>query len=356
MMRYSARALACLLVASSTAATSISAMAQSTPAPPAGATVRDILNRAQTEAERRSVEDLIGRLRSGTPATGTKSSPPGTATRTPDLPPAAVPTGLPAATAPGVTPPPVATPPLAPVNASVPAPPSNPQASATPAQPTTRAALPSDATVRAPPAAASIGGPGSVTPVPPATPGIDGTATDATATARTGESSTPPAAPLSSPTAPVGHPIGPDAVFPKPAGLSDAAMQKAPDIAAAKGLPSVDVEVLFDYDTAAITPAAAESLRTLGRALADPRLASGKFVIAGHTDARGRDTYNLALSQRRADAVRLFLIRNFKLDPQSLVARGFGETRLKNRAEPFAPENRRVQVINWTSEVVGKTQ
>jgi outer membrane protein OmpA-like peptidoglycan-associated protein len=128
-------------------------------------------------------------------------------------------------------------------------------------------------------------------------------------------------------------------------------MAKAPDIAREKGLPTVDIEVLFGYDSAAITPAAAESLRTIGRALADARLAGGKYVIAGHTDARGNADYNLALSQRRAEAVRGFLIEQFKLPADALIARGFGESKLKNTRNPRSPENRRVQVINWSSEV-----
>ncbi len=130
-------------------------------------------------------------------------------------------------------------------------------------------------------------------------------------------------------------------------------MARAPDIAKDKALPTVDVEVLFDYDSSVVTPVAAENLMTLGRALADPRLAGGKFVLAGHTDTKGNAAYNLALSQRRAEAVRAFLVEHFKLAPDDLIARGFGESRPKNPRNTQAPENRRVQVINWTSEVAG---
>lgn len=130
-------------------------------------------------------------------------------------------------------------------------------------------------------------------------------------------------------------------------------MARAPEIAKDKGLPSIDVEVLFDYDSSTVTAVAAENLMTLGRALADPRLAGGKFVIAGHTDAKGATSYNLALSQRRSEAVRGFLVEHFKIAPENLIARGFGETRLKNPRDPQGAENRRVQVINWTSEIAG---
>jgi outer membrane protein OmpA-like peptidoglycan-associated protein len=127
-------------------------------------------------------------------------------------------------------------------------------------------------------------------------------------------------------------------------------MVRAPQIAREMGLPTVDIEVLFDYDSSEVTPGAAASLMTLGRALADPRLAGQRFVIAGHTDARGARAYNVSLSDRRAHSVRAFLIEQFKLAPDTLIARGFGEDQLKNPRNPRAAENRRVQIINWSAQ------
>jgi outer membrane protein OmpA-like peptidoglycan-associated protein len=127
-------------------------------------------------------------------------------------------------------------------------------------------------------------------------------------------------------------------------------MDRAPQIAREMNLPNVDIEVVFAYDSNKITQETAASLLALGRALQDPRLANARFVIAGHTDARGTRAYNEALSERRAQAVRQFLIEHFKIVPDKLVARGFGESQLKNPRNPRAPENRRVQVINWTGQ------
>jgi outer membrane protein OmpA-like peptidoglycan-associated protein len=87
-------------------------------------------------------------------------------------------------------------------------------------------------------------------------------------------------------------------------------------------------------------------LTPLGRALADPRLAEGVFLIAGHSDAQGPPGYNRRLSQKRAESVRQFLIAKFGISPERLVAQGFGEERLKNPKRPSAGENRRVQVVN----------
>jgi outer membrane protein OmpA-like peptidoglycan-associated protein len=113
-------------------------------------------------------------------------------------------------------------------------------------------------------------------------------------------------------------------------------------------MPSVDLEVLFEYKSARIDPAAIATLTTLARALADARLASDSFLIAGHTDAKGGADYNLRLSQQRAEAVRDFLVREFGIEPKRLVAQGFGQRRLKDPEHPLDAKNRRVQIINFT--------
>jgi outer membrane protein OmpA-like peptidoglycan-associated protein len=87
----------------------------------------------------------------------------------------------------------------------------------------------------------------------------------------------------------------------------------------------------------------------LGRALSDARLAGDSFLIAGHTDSKGGDDYNLGLSQKRAEAVRQHLIANFGIDGAKLVAKGMGPTHLKVPGQPLAAENRRVQIVNLST-------
>jgi outer membrane protein OmpA-like peptidoglycan-associated protein len=130
----------------------------------------------------------------------------------------------------------------------------------------------------------------------------------------------------------------------------DAAVQQAER----RQLPSVDLEVQFEFDSAQMTPAAIEVLTPLGHALSDARLADGQFLIAGHTDGKGKASYNVILSQRRAEAVRQFLITNFNLDGARLVAKGFGERHLKNAQQPRAAENRRVQIVNMASAAASR--
>jgi outer membrane protein OmpA-like peptidoglycan-associated protein len=118
----------------------------------------------------------------------------------------------------------------------------------------------------------------------------------------------------------------------------------------AKDKPSIDLEVNFDYDSASIGDKAADALAALGTALRDPRLKGALVLLAGHTDGKGSDAYNKELSDRRAEAVRQFLAAKFSLPAENLIAIGFGKSRLKNTADPFAAENRRVQVVNMSAQ------
>ncbi len=78
--------------------------------------------------------------------------------------------------------------------------------------------------------------------------------------------------------------------------------------------PNVDVQIFFAFDSAEVRPEARPSLDELGKALSDARLGNASFLIAGHTDAKGSDSYNLALSQRRAEAVKAFLVETYGVD------------------------------------------
>ena len=105
----------------------------------------------------------------------------------------------------------------------------------------------------------------------------------------------------------------------------------------ARQAPSIDLEILFDYKSAEVTPQAAAALTTLGRALTDARLADDSFLIAGHTDAKGGADYNLELSQRRAEAVRQFLIANFRIDAKQPGREGLGPATSRTRKTRSPP-------------------
>ena len=70
---------------------------------------------------------------------------------------------------------------------------------------------------------------------------------------------------------------------------------------------------------------------------------NAKVVIEGHTDAAGSDAYNLTLSQKRALAVKTYLVQQHGIPAESLRTVGLGEGVLINPEKPLAAENRRVQ-------------
>ena len=149
-------------------------------------------------------------------------------------------------------------------------------------------------------------------------------------------------------TQPVGEPIEPkvEQFFVAP-GNTLSQDQRKQVAAIAKARPTIDLTIYFDFDSAAIGPKAVPTLVELGKALTSDALKDTRFLLAGHSDAKGSNAYNLRLSQRRADAIRRFLATQFTVDDHRLLAIGYGEEQLKNAANPLADENRRVQVVNF---------
>jgi OmpA-OmpF porin, OOP family len=112
--------------------------------------------------------------------------------------------------------------------------------------------------------------------------------------------------------------------------------------------PSVGVTVTFPTGSARLTPAAETALTPLGEALASPILAGYRFRLEGHTDTVGSAATNLALSQRRAAAVRNHLVQRYGIGPERLEAVGMGETQptVPTPDQTPEPRNRRLQVVN----------
>jgi outer membrane protein OmpA-like peptidoglycan-associated protein len=110
--------------------------------------------------------------------------------------------------------------------------------------------------------------------------------------------------------------------------------------------PSIDLYIPFEYNSDKLTTEAMLTLKRLGAALKDTRLSNYRFKIAGHTDATGSAEYNQKLSERRAEAVRSYLVFQYDLEPARIEASGFGKTQLLDPSKPEDGINRRVQVIN----------
>ncbi|TPQ41015.1 hypothetical protein C2U70_03935 [Bradyrhizobium guangdongense] len=119
---------------------------------------------------------------------------------------------------------------------------------------------------------------------------------------------------------------------------------------AAKDKPNIDLEITFDYNSADISAKSLASVQALGRALTNPDLKGSTFVVAGHTDAAGGETYNQDLSERRADSIKRYLVDKYGIPATDLVTVGYGKSKLKDPNQPMAEANRRVQVVNMENK------
>jgi len=101
--------------------------------------------------------------------------------------------------------------------------------------------------------------------------------------------------------------------------------------------------VLFDFDKSDLTPAARAQLDTLMDKLRNADVVSIKVI--GHTDSKGSDAYNQALSERRASSVAAYLLSQ-GLAPNKLTSEGRGESEpvADNATDEGRAQNRRVEL------------
>ena len=102
--------------------------------------------------------------------------------------------------------------------------------------------------------------------------------------------------------------------------------------------------ILFDLDKASLKPESVKQLQhVLSLMTTYPKL---NLEIQGHTDDQGSDSYNLELSQKRAETVCVYL-GLFGIQPQRLKAVGYGETKpvAPNTTREGRAKNRRVELV-----------
>lgn len=109
---------------------------------------------------------------------------------------------------------------------------------------------------------------------------------------------------------------------------------------------SIDLRVNYATNSAVIT--AAEKARAFDQ-INDfvKRYNLNQVIVEGHTDSRGAESYNQALSERRANSVRDVLISEFGIDASKITAVGYGEARPigDNNTKEGRYENRRSTVV-----------
>ena len=110
-------------------------------------------------------------------------------------------------------------------------------------------------------------------------------------------------------------------------------------------LRAIDLDIEFRLGSTRLTTRARQQLDIVARALKDQQLVAEQIMVIGHTDASGPAAQNMTLSDRRAKAVRDYLVNQGGIQVGRLKSEGQGETRLKNPMAPTSGENRRVEFV-----------
>ncbi|MBN9548753.1 MAG: OmpA family protein [Alphaproteobacteria bacterium] len=116
----------------------------------------------------------------------------------------------------------------------------------------------------------------------------------------------------------------------------------------------IDLDTLnFDFGSATISDTEVQKLEGVANAMEKllRKNPAETFLIEGHTDAVGTPDANLALSDRRAEAVAEALTNAFGIPAENLATQGYGEEYLKVNTSAPNRENRRVAIRRITSLV-----
>jgi outer membrane protein OmpA-like peptidoglycan-associated protein len=118
-----------------------------------------------------------------------------------------------------------------------------------------------------------------------------------------------------------------------------------------QGLKANLADVLFATGKYDLRPNAREALAKFsGIVIAHPGL---KMAVGGYTDSVGSDTFNLTLSENRANSVKAYLV-NQGIDPNSITSTGYGKSNpvADNDTASGRQQNRRVEII-ISGEIIG---
>lgn len=103
-----------------------------------------------------------------------------------------------------------------------------------------------------------------------------------------------------------------------------------------------DLMLSFEKNSAELTPQGKANADVFAQFLSSDRAKPYRYEIGGHTDSKGGKAYNLGLSQRRAQAVRDYLVSH-GVDGGKLETKGYGYSRPIPGDAPTDPNNRRVE-------------
>ncbi|MHC1699289.1 MAG: outer membrane beta-barrel domain-containing protein [Geobacteraceae bacterium] len=109
---------------------------------------------------------------------------------------------------------------------------------------------------------------------------------------------------------------------------------------------TVNLLVEFDFNKAVVKPEFYPNINAVGDFM--QKYPTVSMTVEGHTDNVGKNAYNQKLSQRRAQAVKKYIVDKFGVDAKRIKAVGYGETKPidTNKTEEGRYHNRRVQAYH----------
>ena len=124
------------------------------------------------------------------------------------------------------------------------------------------------------------------------------------------------------------------------------ALHSARSFGVAGGVPSLNVWVGFEFDSAKLTRQGSRQATEMADAMLSAEFEDYRFLLVGHTDARGGAEYNLDLTYRRANGLRQWLVERFDFRAERIAAEGRGEEEpvASGNSQADHARNRRVEL------------
>ncbi|MBA4396822.1 MAG: hypothetical protein C0394_05505 [Syntrophus sp. (in: bacteria)] len=140
-------------------------------------------------------------------------------------------------------------------------------------------------------------------------------------------------------------PPAPKVVLLAPKAEPELKAEPAPKAAPAPEKVSIALKVEFDTNKAIVKQKYDKEIKRVADFMT--KYPSTKAVIEGHTDNVGKEAANVKLSQRRADSIKEYLVKKFKIDGARLKAVGYGPGRpvASNATKEGRQKNRRVEAV-----------
>jgi OmpA-OmpF porin, OOP family len=109
---------------------------------------------------------------------------------------------------------------------------------------------------------------------------------------------------------------------------------------------TVNLLIEFDFNKSVVKPEFYPNVNAVGDFM--QKYPTVNITVEGHTDSVGKNVYNQKLSQRRAEAVKKYIVGKFGIDAKRIKAVGYGETKPidTNKTAEGRYHNRRVQAYH----------